>query len=82
MMEYRYSHQLSPSSVETEGLCEGLSIRKHVVEDWRALVAPLVHYKDSLGPEHSFMAVSMPEYLSDRFEIWSYANEFAFLHGS
>jgi hypothetical protein len=91
-MEYHYSNILSTSQYKSEGLCEGLPVRKHVAEDleeigtfkaqedWRDLVAPLSSYKGGLGAEHSFMAVSMPECLPDRFEIVSYANEFAFLH--
>lgn len=92
-MEYHYSDLLEPSQYETNGLCDELPVRKHVAEDleeigtfkaqedWRGLVAPLLsHYKGGLGPKHSFMAVSLPECLPERFEIVSYANEFAFLH--
>ncbi|KAK8067601.1 geranylgeranyl diphosphate synthase [Apiospora saccharicola] len=91
-MEYRYSQLLHSSQYETEGLCDGLLVRKHntedleevgtfkAQEDWRTLVAPISKYKGGLGPRHSFMAVSLPECLPDRFEIVSYANEFAFLH--
>jgi hypothetical protein len=91
-MEYNYSYILDPALYDTDGLCDGLLVRKHVAEDleeigtfraqqdWRAMVAPLSNYKGGLGPRHSFMAVSMPECLPDRFEIVSYANEFAFLH--
>lgn len=91
-MEYQYSNILHPSQNDTDGLCDGLMVRKHVAEDleeigtfkaqadWRDLVAPLRNYKGGLGPKHSFMAVSLPECLPERFEIVSYANEFAFLH--
>ncbi|KAI0116203.1 terpenoid synthase [Hypoxylon sp. NC0597] len=91
-MEYQYSNLLDVSQYETDGLCDGLSVRKHIdedleeigtfkaQEDWRDLVAPISNYKGGLGPKHSFMAVSLPECLPDRFEIVSYANEFAFLH--
>jgi hypothetical protein len=91
-MEYKYSYILDPLLYRTEDLCDGLLVRKHVAEDleeigafraqqdWRAMVAPISDYKGGLGPRHSFMAVSMPECLPDRFEIVSYANEFAFLH--
>ncbi|KAF2866567.1 isoprenoid synthase domain-containing protein [Massariosphaeria phaeospora] len=91
-MEYQHSVRLLPGQYQTEGLCDGLSVRKHVAEDleeigtfnaqedWRNLVAPMSNYKGGLGPKHSFMAVSLPECLPDRFEIVSYANEFAFLH--
>lgn len=91
-MEYHHSDLLPPSQYETNGLCDGLPVRKHVAEDleeigtfkaqedWRSMVAPLSHYKGGLGPKHSFMAVSLPECLPERFEIVCYANEFAFLH--
>ncbi|KAG8162573.1 hypothetical protein KVR01_008338 [Diaporthe batatas] len=91
-MEYQYSNLLKPPQCETEGLCDGLLIRKHIAEDleeigtfkaqedWRTLVGPLSHYRGGLGPRHSFMAVSLPECLPERLEIVSYANEFAFLH--
>ncbi|KAK7743724.1 hypothetical protein SLS62_010455 [Diatrype stigma] len=91
-MEYQYSTILQLPEYETDGLCDGLPVRKHVAEDleevgafkaqedWRDLVAPISKYRGGLGPKHSFMAVSLPECLPDRFEIVSYANEFAFLH--
>lgn len=91
-MEYQYSYPLHPTQDETEGLCDGLLVRKHMAqdleevgtfkaqEDWKKLVAPIPKYRGGLGPQHSFMAVSLPECLPDRFEIVSYANEFAFLH--
>ncbi|KAI1335897.1 terpenoid synthase [Xylariaceae sp. FL0016] len=91
-MEYRYSYLLILPGNDTDGLCDGLPVRKHVAEDleeigtfkaqedWNDLVAPISEYKGGLGPKHSFMAVSLPECLPERFEIVSYANEFAFLH--
>ncbi|KAI1292591.1 terpenoid synthase [Xylaria venustula] len=91
-MKYHYSHVLHPSELETDGLCDGLPTRQHVAadleeigtfraqEDWKDLVAPISGYKGGLGPRYNFMAVSLPECLPDRFEIVSYANEFAFLH--
>ncbi|KAK2767552.1 hypothetical protein FQN54_003710 [Arachnomyces sp. PD_36] len=91
-MEYKYSTIVDPSTYETEGLCEGIPLRRHVAadleevgtfraqEDWREYVAPMSDYKGGLGPNYSFMTVSVPECLPDRLEIISYANEFAFLH--
>ncbi|OCL09522.1 terpenoid synthase [Glonium stellatum] len=91
-MRYKFSTVLSSSEYETEGLCDGISVRKHIAADleeigtfqaqadWAKLVGPLDNYKGGLGPGHSFMAVSLPECQPERFEIVSYANEFAFLH--
>jgi hypothetical protein len=91
-MEYRYSTVVDPSEYVTEGLCEGIPLRAHknpeledrgvlrAQEDWRRYVGPLENYKGALGPEYSFMTISIPECLPERLEIISYANEFAFLH--
>jgi hypothetical protein len=91
-MEYRYSDLLDPSEYETDGLCDGLPVRKHVAadleeigafkaqEDWRDLVGPLSNHKGTLGPKFNALAVCLPECLPDRLEILAYANEFAFLH--
>ncbi|KAF2708718.1 terpenoid synthase [Pleomassaria siparia CBS 279.74] len=91
-MEYQYSKILSPSEYRTDGLCDGIEVRKNIAadleeigtiqaqEDWSNLVERLEGYKGGLGPMHSFMAVSLPECLPERFEIVCYANEFAFLH--
>ncbi|KAF2016943.1 terpenoid synthase [Aaosphaeria arxii CBS 175.79] len=91
-IEYRYSTLLTPSQDETGGLCDGIPVRKHIdsdleeigtfkaQQDWMKYVQEVQNYKGGLGPKHSFMAVSLPECLPDRFEIVSYANEFAFLH--
>jgi hypothetical protein len=49
-------------------------------KDWENLVCPLQEHKGGLGPNYGFMTVSMPECLPERFEIVSYANEFAFLY--
>ncbi|KAI0846488.1 putative geranylgeranyl diphosphate synthase [Daldinia vernicosa] len=90
-MKYQYSILLYSSQDETDGLCDGLPVRKHInedleeigtlkaQEDWRDLVAPISNYKGGLGHKHNFMTVLLPECLPDRFEIVSYANEFAFL---
>jgi hypothetical protein len=92
VMQYEFSNLLETSQYETDGLCDGIPVRKHIAEDleevgafkaqedWRKLVAPLSNYKGGLGPSHNFMAVSLPECLPERFEVVSYANEFAFLH--
>jgi len=91
-MDYLYSTVLHPSQYETDGLCDGLPVRKHIAEDleeigtfkaqedWKALVASISNHKGGLSSTHSFVAVSLPECLPDRLEIVSYANEFAFLH--
>jgi hypothetical protein len=91
-MECNFSILHRPTEYETQGLCDGLPIRKHVAphaeeigsfraqEDWNRLVSPISNFNGGLGPIHSFMAVSLPECLPERFEVVSYANEFAFLH--
>ena len=91
-MRYQFSGLLSCSESETQGLCEGIPIRKHLRADleevgtfraqldWSKLVKSTVNYKGGLGPRYNFMAVSLPECIPERFEIVSYANEFAFLH--
>lgn len=91
-MFYKFSTVLGPSEYETEGLCDGIPVRKHVAADleeigtfqaqadWAHFVGPLRNYKGGLGPAHSFMSVSLPECLPERLEVVSYANEFAFLH--
>jgi hypothetical protein len=91
-MDYQFSKLLDPAELRTHGLCDGIPVRKHIAEDleeigtyraqadWSRLVEPLEDYKGGLGPLHSFMAVSLPECLPERFEVVCYANEFAFLH--
>ncbi|KAH8728004.1 fusicoccadiene synthase [Phaeosphaeriaceae sp. PMI808] len=91
-MDYQFSRALDVLELHTDGLCEGIPVREHLAadleeigtfraqQDWSRLVAELKDYKGGLGPSHSFMAVSMPECLPDRFELVSYANEFAFLY--
>lgn len=91
-MKLRFSDLIEPSTYETEGLCNGISLRKHkepfkensgalrAQEDWIKRVGPLKHYKGGLGPEYSFIQVTVPECLPDRLEILAYANEFAFLY--
>ncbi|KAI0160238.1 geranylgeranyl pyrophosphate synthase [Xylariaceae sp. FL1272] len=92
-MEYKYSTIVDPSTYETEGLCDGIDLRRHIAadmeeigtlraqEDWRKMVGPVARpYKGGLNSNYSFMTVSVPECLPERLEIISYANEFAFLH--
>ena len=92
-MKYSHSTIIDPATYETQGLCDGIDLRKHEAgdleeigtlraqEDWRRLVGPLARpYKGGLAPNFSFMTVSVPECLPERLEIISYANEFAFLH--
>ncbi|KAI8623120.1 geranylgeranyl pyrophosphate synthase [Xylariaceae sp. FL1651] len=92
-MEYKYSTIIDPATYETQGLCDGIHLRRHVAadleevgtlraqEDWRRLVGPAAKpYKGGLNANFSFMTVSVPECIPERLEIISYANEFAFLH--
>jgi hypothetical protein len=91
-MEYQFSSLLSESTYDTEGLCDGIPVRHHnypdlkmrgTIEaqtDWARLVAPIENHKGGLSPRYNFMAISMPEYIPDRFGIVSYANELAFLY--
>jgi ophiobolin F synthase len=92
-MSYSYSTIIDPSTYETQGLCDGIDLRRHVAadleeigtlraqEDWRRLVGPVAKpYKGGLNANYSFMTVSVPECIPERLEIISYANEFAFLH--
>ena len=91
-MKFRFSDLIEPFTYETEGLCNGISLRKHkeplkensgilrAQKDWIKRVGPLNHYKGGLGPEYSFIQVTIPECLPDRLEILAYANEFAFIY--
>lgn len=91
-MQYLHSKLIDPSTYETEGLCDGIPLRAHLSreledigtiraqQDWNKYVGPINQYEGGLGPQYSFMTVSVPECLPDRLEIISYANEFAFLH--
>ena len=91
-MEYQFSSLISESAYETEGLCDGIPVRRHnypdlettgtiqAQRDWARLVAPLENHNGGLGPRYNFMAISMPECIPARFSIVSYANEFAFLY--
>lgn len=91
-IDFRYSDVVDPLTYETEGLCEGIALRRHwdiakeelgalrAQEDWTKLVRPVPNYKGGLGAKCSFMQVTVPECLPERLEIISYANEFAFLY--
>ncbi len=91
-MEYRFSNVVDPSTYETQGLCNGVSLRKHqepekenegclrAQQDWSKLVSPVGMYKGALGPDYNFVQVTVPECLPERLEILSYANEFLFLY--
>ena len=91
-MDFHYSEVIDPTTFESEGLCEGISLRKHInapIEergtlraqaDWSKQVVPVGDYYGNLGPRFSFMSVTVPECLPGRLEIISYANEYAFLY--
>jgi ophiobolin F synthase len=84
---------LDASLYDKEGLCPGIELRKHVAgeleevgafraqEDWRHLVGPLPKpYAGALGPDFSFVTISVPDCLPERMEIVAYALEFGFIH--
>lgn len=92
-MDYKYSTIIDSSTYDTQGLCRGIDLRRHVAadleevgafraqEDWRRLVGPLEKpYRGGLGPDFSFITAAVPECLPDRLEITSYALEFGFIH--
>ena len=91
-MEFRYSTVVDPFTYKTDGLCEGIPLRRHkdwvkedigtirCQEDWSKLVTPVKNYKGGLAAQFSFMQLAVPECLPERLEIISYANEFAFLY--
>lgn len=91
-MEYLYSTIVDRSTYETEGLCDGIDVRKsshteyedrgaiRTHEDWAKYIQPCREYRGTLGPHYSFMSVAVPECIPERLEIISYANEFAFMH--
>ncbi|KIK55691.1 hypothetical protein GYMLUDRAFT_248501 [Collybiopsis luxurians FD-317 M1] len=91
-MEFRYSTKLDPSTYDTEGLCDGIDLRKHnftfledrgairAQADWTKYVSAVADYRGTLGPEYSFISVIIPECLPDRLEIVAYANEFGVLY--
>lgn len=91
-MEFKYSEVVEPSTYYTEGLCEGIDVRKskfttledrgaiRAHEDWNKHIGPCREYRGTLGPRFSFISVAVPECIPERLEVISYANEFAFLH--
>nr|A2PZA5.1 RecName: Full=Fusicoccadiene synthase; Short=FS; AltName: Full=Fusicoccin A biosynthetic gene clusters protein 1; AltName: Full=PaDC4:GGS; Includes: RecName: Full=Fusicocca-2,10(14)-diene synthase; AltName: Full=Diterpene cyclase 4; Short=DC 4; Includes: RecName: Full=Geranylgeranyl diphosphate synthase; Short=GGDP synthase; Short=GGS [Diaporthe amygdali]BAF45924.1 fusicoccadiene synthase [Diaporthe amygdali]BAF45925.1 fusicoccadiene synthase [Diaporthe amygdali] len=91
-MEFKYSEVVEPSTYYTEGLCEGIDVRKskfttledrgaiRAHEDWNKHIGPCGEYRGTLGPRFSFISVAVPECIPERLEVISYANEFAFLH--
>lgn len=91
-MKFQFSDLIEPSIYETQGLCDGIPLRKHresfkedlgalrAQNDWAKRMGPLNHYRGGLGPEYSFLQIVMPECLPERLEILAYANEFAFLY--
>jgi fusicocca-2,10(14)-diene synthase/ophiobolin F synthase len=92
IMEYKYSTVIDPSTYETEGLCDGIDLRRHdhtyledrgairAHEDWTRYINPVTIFRGSLGPQYNFLTLTVPECIPERLEIISYANEFAFLH--
>ncbi|EER24921.1 polyprenyl synthetase, putative [Coccidioides posadasii C735 delta SOWgp] len=92
-MAHKYSTIIDSSTYDTQGLCPGIDLRRHVAgdleevgafraqEDWRRLVGPLEKpYAGLLGPDFSFITAAVPECLPDRMEITAYALEFGFMH--
>ena len=91
-MDFLHSDKIDPSKYKTDGLCDGIDLRRHkdpsaeirgvkrCQNDWSRLVGPLGDYKATLGEPFSFIGVTIPETLPERREIVSYANEFAFLY--
>ena len=91
-MEFCYSEVISAGSYKTDGLCDGIDLRRHkdpmgeivgairCQKDWAKLVGPAGNYKGTLGTPFSFIRVTVPESRPERLEIISYANEFAFLY--
>ncbi|KAL8703562.1 MAG: hypothetical protein Q9201_003266 [Fulgogasparrea decipioides] len=67
-MTDRYSTVIDSSQWDTESLCKGIDLRRHVAGDLEE------------GPELSFITAAVPECLPDRMEITSYALEFGFMH--
>ncbi|KAL8948519.1 MAG: hypothetical protein Q9222_005300 [Ikaeria aurantiellina] len=91
-MEFQYSEYIAPTFYETDGLCDGIPLRRHkdpmgevkgairCQKMWSKLIEPVRNYKGTLGDPFSFVRVTIPESLSERLEIISFANEFAFLY--
>lgn len=91
-MEFHYSELIDAGTYKTDGLCDGIELRRHkdpmgenigairCQKDWSKLVGPVKNYKGTLGSPFSFIRVTVPESIPERLEIISYANEFAFLY--
>ena len=91
-MNFRFSDLIESSTYETEGLCNGIPLRKQketsqensgalrAQGDWAKRMGPLNHYKGSLGPDFNFIQVTVPKCLPDRLEILVYANGFGCLY--
>jgi len=91
-MHFQYSEVVHPNTYDTYDLCADIPLRRHkdsyseirgatrAQEDWDKYVTPVIDYKGGIGPNYSFIRVTVPECLPERLEIISYANEFAFLY--
>lgn len=91
-MKFQFSELIDPSTYETQGLCDGIPLRKHkdaskensgalrAQKDWAKRIGPLNSHQGGLGPEYNLLQVIVPECLPDRVEILAYANEFGFLY--
>ncbi|KAF5347699.1 hypothetical protein D9757_013497 [Collybiopsis confluens] len=93
-MEFQYSFIVDPTTYDTEGLCDGIELRKssfarledrgiiRAQQDWAKYVGPLPsqEFRGTMGLKYSFLSVCVPECLPERLEILGYANEFAFLY--
>jgi len=91
-MDFKHSELVDPRTYNTEGLCDGIPLRRHkdpmgeirgairAQRDWARVVCPVRNYKGTLGNPFSFVRTTIPETLPERLEICSYANEYAFLY--
>ncbi|KAF5684800.1 polyprenyl synthetase [Fusarium circinatum] len=91
-MDFIYRYSFEPTDCDTDGLCDGVPIRKHkgldldevaiykAQYDWEEHVGPKLPFRGGMGSVHNFICLTLPECLPERLEIVSYANEFAFLH--
>ncbi|KAF5381830.1 hypothetical protein D9757_008332 [Collybiopsis confluens] len=91
-MELLYSTKVDSSQFDSEGLCDGVELRKNnfteledrgalrARADWAKYVRPIPKYRGTLGPEYSFLSVCIPECIPERMEIVAYGNEIAFLY--
>jgi hypothetical protein len=91
-MEFKYSMLVNSSAYKTEGLCDGIALRRHknvdkevkgalrAQKDWNECVRTVSDYNGGLANEYSFICVTVPECLPDRLEIISFANEYAFIY--